>query len=97
MRLHSFCAKFYPKFRTFFSSRWVNASDRIDKNRRINRLRDHLSCIAAKFWLNSLFILRDYKKNDLMRLPCLPVLCVFKKADDNTDHNDAEREGGDDR
>ena len=37
------------------------------------------------------------QKNNLMRLPCLPVLCIFKKADNNTDHNDAEREGGDNR
>ena len=36
-------------------------------------------------------------KNDLMRLPCLPVLRIFKKADDNTDHNDAERECGNNR
>ena len=54
-------------------------------------------CHPWQFWLNSLFILRDYKKNDLMRLPCLPVLCIFKKADNNTDHNDAERECGNNR
>ena len=37
------------------------------------------------------------QKNDLMRLLSLSILCVFKKADNNTDHNDAERECGNNR
>ena len=37
------------------------------------------------------------QKNDLICLPCLPVLCIFKKADDNANHNDAERKGCDNR
>ena len=56
-----------------------------------------MGCMQANQPYRSVQLSSIASKNDLMRFPCLPVLCVFKKADNNTDHNDTEREGGDNR